>query len=212
MSRIQKKWLTPFLNRCSFPQGDCSARSQAEAAGFLWKFSHTWYRTFTRILKCVLIFPRGDQLLAPEVFSCMDFVWMSSSPVGMLSLTTSEPSSSPPCMSSFVLSNAPADCPVGFADSGPVSVDGLRSSVGIFVRMSRWSRDLTLQTVALQAGKWQLSVTEPFLFTFLRSASDHRTVVLPGCKLTADRTPESSLKALKDRNWMFMWQPPNLFV
>lgn len=92
------------------------------------------YCTFAHMFKCELIFPRGDHLLAPEVFSCMNFVWMSSPPVGSLGLTASEPPPSVPRTGSFVAalsSSAPSNCPVGFADAGPVSADGLRSSVGV---------------------------------------------------------------------------------
>lgn len=140
---------------------------------------------------------------APKCVALRGFWYLSKclpSPVGMLSLTASEPiqsvCSTADSKGSFVTthsSKTSKDCPVGFADFGSVSLVCLQFSVGfgIFVCMSCWSHDLTLQIVELKAWRRQLSVTEPHAAHF---ESDHRATMLTGCWLTPDRTPESFLR------------------
>lgn len=120
-----------------------------------------------------------------SLFQCLP------SPGGLLGLSASQPPlsacSAANSKDSFVTTRsnkASKDCPVGFADVGSVSVVYLQFSLGssVFVCMSCWSHDLTLQRAELKAQRCQLTVP---------SASIHRTVVFTGCWLTTDRTSES---------------------
>lgn len=95
-------------------------------------------------------------------------------------MTASEPiqgiRSAEYCKDSFStihLNKTSKDCPVGFANFGPVSLNCLQFSVGsnMFACMSCCSCDVTLHIVELRSQRCQLSIPGPYSDNFIQSDS-----------------------------------------